>query len=245
MSNDEPPGAVPTKVPWGSVEGASALSWLNLNIGTIHCPGVVEQGRDSHFAIYRWEGMDVMYVVVGLGNPGRKYEGTKHNIGFHAIDRLAHRLQISVTKLKHKALIGEGHIGGEKVVLVKPQTFMNLSGQSVMELMQFYKLEPSRLLVIYDDIDVKVGSIRIREKGSAGSHNGMKNIIYLIQRDDFPRIRIGVGKPREGQDLADFVLSPFDREALPLIDEAVDRAVLAVETIIKENLQLAMNKYNG
>ncbi|WP_026477288.1 aminoacyl-tRNA hydrolase [Alkaliphilus transvaalensis] len=185
-----------------------------------------------------------MYVVVGLGNPGKKYDGTRHNVGFHAIDLLAERHDIKVNKLKHKALIGEGRIGNEKVILVKPQTFMNLSGQSLMEIIQFYKVEPQQIVILYDDIDVKVGSLRIREKGSSGSHNGMKNIIYLTQKDTFPRVRIGVGKPTVG-DLADYVLGRFPQEEIPLIKQAIENTVLAVETIIERNIQDAMNKYNG
>ncbi len=185
-----------------------------------------------------------MYIIVGLGNPGRKYEGTRHNVGFHTIDLLSRRLTIPVNKLKYKALVGEGHIGSERVVLVKPQTFMNLSGQSVMELVQFYKIDLKQLIVIYDDIDVKTGSLRIREKGSAGSHNGMRNIIYLLKQDEFPRIRIGVGKPENG-DLADYVLGRFSKEEVGLVSEAIERAALAVETIVCQDLQLAMNKYNG
>lgn len=185
-----------------------------------------------------------MYIIVGLGNPGRKYEGTRHNVGFHTIDLLSRRLTIPVNKLKYKALVGEGHIGSERVVLVKPQTFMNLSGQSVMELVQFYKIDLKQLIVIYDDIDVKTGSLRIREKGSAGSHNGMRNIIYLLKQDEFPRIRIGVGKPENG-DLADYVLGHFSKEEVGLVSEAIERAALAVETIVGQDLQLAMNKYNG
>ncbi|MBM7614779.1 aminoacyl-tRNA hydrolase [Alkaliphilus hydrothermalis] len=185
-----------------------------------------------------------MYIIVGLGNPGKKYENTRHNVGFHAVDRLAINHGIQVTKLKHKALIGEGRIGNEKVVLVKPQTFMNLSGQSVMEILKFYKADLEKMVVLYDDIDVKVGALRIREKGSSGSHNGMKNIIYLLQKDNFPRIRIGVGKPQFG-DLADYVLGRFSSEEIPLINEAIERSVLAVEAILKDDIQLAMNKYNG
>lgn len=185
-----------------------------------------------------------MYIIAGLGNPGKKYEGTRHNVGFHTIDYLSDAFHIPVKKLKFKALIGEGTIGSERVVLVKPQTFMNLSGQSVMELVQFYKITPEQLIVVYDDVDVKVGSLRIREKGSAGSHNGMKNIIYLLKRDDFPRIRIGVGKPEE-MDLADYVLSRFSQEELPLVREVIQRAAKAVESLITEDIQLSMNKYNG
>lgn len=184
-----------------------------------------------------------MYVIVGLGNPGKKYDATRHNIGFEAIDMLAKRNNIEIKKLKHKALCGEGTIGGKKVILVKPQTFMNLSGQSLLDIVQFYKLDPEKLIVIYDDIDVAVGSLRIREKGSAGSHNGMKSIIYQLQTDQFPRIRIGVGKPQFG-DLADYVLGKFPKEEIPKVIETVERAALASEMIVTDGISLAMNRYN-
>lgn len=185
-----------------------------------------------------------MYIVVGLGNPGNKYSGTRHNVGFHTVDLLAQRNGIKVTKLKFKALYGEGIIAGKKVVLVKPQTYMNLSGQSVIDIVNFYKVDMKNLIVIYDDIDVKFGGLRIREKGSAGTHNGMKSIIYLLQRDDFPRIRIGVGRPEVG-DLGDFVLSPFKGEEITIIKEVIEKATMATEAIIERDLQEAMNKYNG
>lgn len=185
-----------------------------------------------------------MNVIVGLGNPGRRYDGTRHNVGFETIDLLAQRNDIKVNKLKFKALYGEGIIGGKKVLLVKPQTFMNLSGQSLLELVQFYKLEMNQITVIYDDIDIAVGTIRIREKGSAGTHNGMRSIIYQLQKDNFPRIRIGVGKP-EQMDLAAFVLSPFRGEEQEGIRRALENAALAAETLVEKNIQEAMNKYNG
>ncbi len=185
-----------------------------------------------------------MYVIVGLGNPGRKYENTRHNVGFHTIDLLAERNQIKVNKLKHKALYGEGVIAGEKVLLVKPQTYMNLSGQSLLDIVNYYKVDLNRVIVIYDDIDIKVGSIRIREKGSAGTHNGMRSIIYLLQKDEFPRIRIGIGKP-EIMELSDFVTSNFNKDEIPLIKEAIETAALAVEAFIDKDLSFAMNKFNG
>ncbi|MCD5415117.1 MAG: aminoacyl-tRNA hydrolase [Clostridiales bacterium] len=185
-----------------------------------------------------------MYVVVGLGNPGKKYEDTRHNVGFQTIDLLAARNNIKVKKIKFKALYGEGIIASQKVILVKPQTFMNLSGQSLREVIQFYKIDMDRLIVVYDDVDVKTGLIRIRTKGSAGTHNGMKSIIYQLQDDLFPRIRIGIGRP-ENVDLSNFVLSKFTKEEIPLIREAIDRATLTIETIIQENIEEAMNKYNG
>ncbi|KAB3531905.1 aminoacyl-tRNA hydrolase [Alkaliphilus pronyensis] len=184
-----------------------------------------------------------MYAVVGLGNPGRKYDNTRHNVGFHTIDLLAKRNQIKVNRLKHKALYGDGVIAGEKVLLVKPQTYMNLSGESVLDIVNYYKVPLNKLIVVYDDIDINVGSIRIREKGSAGTHNGMRSIIYLLQKDEFPRIRIGIGKP-EFMELSDFVLSLFSKEEIPLINEAIISAAEAVEAAIEKDIPYAMNKFN-
>lgn len=186
-----------------------------------------------------------MYIIIGLGNPGKKYEHTRHNAGFDAIDKLAEKHNIKIDKLKHKALIGEGRIGSEKVVLVKPQTYMNLSGESVISACQFYKPEMDHVIVMYDDIDLDVGKLRIRKKGSAGSHNGMKSIIKCLGTQDFPRIRIGVSKQPEGWDLADFVLSRFPSEQRKDFDESLDKAVLTVEETIDSGIESAMNKYNG
>lgn len=186
-----------------------------------------------------------MYVIVGLGNPGKQYEATRHNVGFIAIDEIAKNLGIRVDKLKFKSLIGEGRVGGEKVILAKPQTFMNLSGQAVVDLMNYYKVDRDKLIIIYDDIDIGVGSIRIRTKGSAGSHNGMKNIIYLLGYDDFPRIRIGVSRPRPGQDLASFVLSKFDKNEIQPMVESIETAAKAALETVENSLDIAMNKYNG
>ena len=185
-----------------------------------------------------------MHIIVGLGNPGKKYDATRHNIGFEAIDMLAKRNNIEVKKLKHKALCGEGTIGGNKVLLVKPNTFMNLSGQSLLDIVQFYKVDPKNIVVLYDDIDIPVGTLRIREKGSSGTHNGMKSIIYLLQTDQFPRIRIGVGKPQFG-DLADYVLGRFPKEEIPTMLETLERASQAVETLVKDGIAVSMNRYNG
>ncbi|MCK8059520.1 MULTISPECIES: aminoacyl-tRNA hydrolase [unclassified Fusibacter] len=185
-----------------------------------------------------------MYIIVGLGNPGSKYSGTRHNIGFEAIDYLAQKHHIQVKKHKHKALIGEGTIGSEKVVLVKPQTYMNLSGESVVGLLHFYKVPLENLIVVYDDIDLDPGKVRIRPKGSAGTHNGMRNIIFLLKQDGFPRIRIGVGKSAVIP-LEKFVLSGFKKDEIPLMEEAVIRSVEAIETWVKDDLNLAMNRYNG
>lgn len=185
-----------------------------------------------------------MYLIVGLGNPGTKYERTRHNVGFITIDLLSAKFKIPVTKLKFKALIGEGRIGGERVVLMKPQTFMNLSGEAVRAAVQFYKIEHSRLIVIYDDIDLEAGRLRIRKQGSSGTHNGMRNIIYLLGYDDFPRFRIGVSKPLPQQDLANFVLSKFRDEEIKPVGSAIDNAVLAAELMIREGIDKAMNQYN-
>jgi len=185
-----------------------------------------------------------LYAVVGLGNPGSKYKDTRHNVGFNTIDCLAQRNNTKISKIKFKALYGETQIGKEKVLLIKPQTYMNRSGESVMEVCNFYKLPVEKIIVIVDDIDISFGSLRIRAKGSAGSHNGMKSIIYQLQSDDFPRVRIGVGKPIEGQDLADYVLSGFNKEERVIIDEAIERAAKAVEKIITEGINSAMNEYN-
>ncbi|AWH79165.1 aminoacyl-tRNA hydrolase [Clostridioides difficile] len=186
-----------------------------------------------------------MYVVVGLGNPGKKYEKTRHNVGFDVIDILAKEYNISVTKIKHKALIGEGRVGTEKVLLVKPQTYMNLSGETLIDIYKYYKIDLSNIVVVYDDIDLEVGKIRIRKKGSGGTHNGMKSITKCLGSNDFPRVRVGVSKPEVGQDLADFVLSRFRKEESDNINEALEKAAYAIDSIIRENIDMSMNKYNG
>ena len=185
------------------------------------------------------------YVIVGLGNPGKKYATTRHNVGFLALDTLAKESGIQIKKIKHKALMGEGRIDGKKVVLVKPQTYMNKSGESVQELVNFYKIPIENLVVIFDDIDLDPGKLRIRKKGSGGSHNGMRNIIRLLGDDQFPRIRIGVGRPPEHQDLASFVLSQFGDEEKRDVADTIEKASLAAKTIVSEGLDVAMNLYNG
>ncbi|CEQ32170.1 peptidyl-tRNA hydrolase [[Clostridium] sordellii] len=186
-----------------------------------------------------------MYVIVGLGNPGKQYEHTRHNVGFDVIDILAKEYGISVTKIKHKAFIGEGRVGSEKVILVKPQTYMNLSGETLIDIYNYYKVDSNNIVVIYDDIDLEVGKIRIRKKGSGGTHNGMRSILKCLGTNEFPRVRIGVSKPRQGQDLADFVLSRFRKEEADDIQDGLEKAAKAVDCMIRENLDLAMNKYNG
>lgn len=184
-----------------------------------------------------------MYIIVGLGNPGSKYTGTRHNVGFDAIDALGEKFGISVDTKKHKALIGKGMINGQKVILAKPQTFMNLSGESVRELLDYYKCdEEEELIVIFDDISLDVGNLRIRKKGSAGGHNGIKNIIAHLGHNQFQRIKIGVGEKPKGWDLADYVLGSFSREDRALIEEALPKVCKAAEIMLQEGPDEAMNR---
>jgi len=189
--------------------------------------------------------LEDIFIIVGLGNPGPRYDNTRHNVGFDTIDLLSAKHGIKVSKLKHKALIGDGMIEGKKVILVKPQTFMNLSGESVRDILEWYKVPLKNLIIIYDDIDLAPGKIRIRPKGSAGTHNGMRSVIYQIQSDEFPRIRIGIGKAPEGWDLADYVLSKFNPDEREVISESICNAADAVATIIKSGTETAMNRFNG
>lgn len=186
-----------------------------------------------------------MYYIVGLGNPGMKYENTRHNVGFLTIDYLAEKHGIKVKKLKHKSFIGEGVISGQKVMLIKPQTYMNASGEALREIRNFYKFEEDELIVIYDDIDIEFGSIRIRQKGSAGTHNGMKSIIYQLQYDNFPRIKIAVGKRPDYMNLANFVLSGFSKDEAATVRQEIIMASDAVDMILADGIAKAMNKYNS
>lgn len=186
-----------------------------------------------------------MFVIVGLGNPGDKYRETRHNAGYMAIDALAKRHNIGVDRMRHRGLIGEGWIEGEKVILVKPQTFMNLSGECVLDIKNFYKIDNSHIIVIYDDIDIDVGRIRVRRSGSGGSHKGMQSIIEMLKGQDFPRIRIGIGTPPEYMDLVRYVMSPFDSRELEDIEMAVEKAADAAELIVTRDVSYAMNKCNG
>jgi PTH1 family peptidyl-tRNA hydrolase len=187
-----------------------------------------------------------MYIIVGLGNPERRYDGTRHNIGFSAVTALADACDISMDIKKHKALCGKGMIGGQKVLLAMPVTYMNLSGESVRELVDYYKIDPEQeLIVIYDDIDLAPGKLRIRPKGSAGGHNGIKNIISHLGTQTFPRIRVGVGEKPKGWDLADYVLSKFAPEEEPVIRDALARVVEACKVILDEDVTAAMNRFNN
>lgn len=189
--------------------------------------------------------VEKLFVVVGLGNPERKYEGTRHNIGFETVEALARKNGISISKSKHKALIGEGIIKGNKVVLVKPQTYMNLSGESIREIVDWYKIDKSNLILVYDDIDLNPGELKIRPKGSAGTHNGMRSTIYHLQADNFPRVRVGIGKPNGTIDLADYVLGKFKNDELDIIGEAISNAVVAIEAIMVEGIDFSMNRFNS
>ncbi|MEH2958771.1 aminoacyl-tRNA hydrolase [Candidatus Merdisoma sp. JLR.KK006] len=186
-----------------------------------------------------------MYIIAGLGNPTKKYEHTRHNIGFDVIDHLAEQYNISMNTKKFKGVCGVGTIEGNRVLLLKPQTFMNLSGNSVGEAVEFYKLDPAReLIVIYDDIDLAPGNLRIRKKGSAGGHNGMKDIITHLGTQEFLRIRVGVGAKIEGQDLVNHVLGHFSGEDRKLVEDAISNAADAVRLMVQEQTDTAMNQYN-
>lgn len=185
-----------------------------------------------------------MYLIAGLGNPGLKYAATKHNVGFWTIDRLAKDLGIEVNKNKNRALLGEGKIGEEKVVLMKPLTYMNLSGEAIGPTLKFYKLETKNLIIVYDDMDLEPGRLRLRSSGSAGGHNGMKSIIAHVGGEQFPRVRIGIGRPPEGWDAADYVMAPFPLAMRETIDQAVIRAAEAVKRIVEAGIDKAMNEFN-
>lgn len=199
------------------------------------CPGMKN---------WDWTG-NKMYIIVGLGNPGRQYEGTRHNIGFQVIDEIAAKHHIGVAEKKHKALVGKGMIQGEKVILVKPQTFMNLSGESVRSVIDYYKIdETAELILILDDVSLQSGQLRIRKKGSAGGHNGLKNVILHLNHDEFMRIRIGIGEKPSGYDLADYVLGHFAKEEEESVLRSIKDASEAVEVLLTDGMDKAMNRFN-
>lgn len=187
----------------------------------------------------------VEWLVVCLGNVGDKYDNTRHNIGFEVADELAERKNIPVQKLKYKALTNTAEIGGKRVLLMKPVTYMNLSGEAAGEAARFYKIPPERVLVVCDDVALPAGKLRIRKSGSAGGHNGLKNLIQHLGTDQFPRVRIGVGqKPHPDYDMADWVLGKFQGEDRKTMDAAVKRAADAVECLLREGADRAMNQFN-
>lgn len=184
-------------------------------------------------------------LIVGLGNPGDRYKNTRHNVGFMAVDAIADALNIPVNTIKFKGLYGEGRAFGKKVRLLKPTTYMNESGQSVKACMDYFKIAPEDVMVLVDDIDIAFGTIRLRKSGSAGTHNGLKSIIYQVQSDQFPRLKIAVGKKNPHMDLADFVLSGFSGDDKKIMDETIEKAKDATLLFLKEGLDAAMNTYNG
>lgn len=188
----------------------------------------------------------VEFIIAGLGNPEAKYDKTRHNTGFMIIDRIAEKVNCPMDRLKYKSMCGTAEIEGKRVLLMKPTTYMNLSGQAVQEAMQFYKIPAEKVLVIYDDISLDVGKMRIRRKGSDGGHNGMKNIIYLSGKDTFPRIKMGVGnKPHPDYDLAAWVLSKFTENEMKTLDETFNKAWEAARLIVSGQIDKAMSQYNG
>lgn len=186
-----------------------------------------------------------MFIIAGLGNPGKRYENTRHNVGFDAIDELVDRYRIPGSGVSHKAMVGKGIMEGQKVLLAKPLTYMNLSGEAIRGLVDYYKIDPeTELLVIYDDISLEPGNIRIRKKGSAGGHNGIKSIIAQLGTQNFQRIRIGVGEKPKNWDLADYVLGTFGKEDRPLVEEALGNAAEAAAMIVQGKIDEAMNRFN-
>lgn len=186
-----------------------------------------------------------MYLIVGLGNPEEDYSKTRHNMGFEVINKISEKYNIPVNKTKFKALYGTGVIEGEKVVLVKPQTFMNLSGEAVIEFVNFYKIELNNLIVIYDDIDTDPGSIRIRKKGGSGTHNGMRSIVGILKTEGFPRLRVGIGMPERKSDLINYVIGHIEENDYIKLLEGVDKAEKAISEILKSGIDKAMNEYNN
>lgn len=184
-----------------------------------------------------------MYLIVGLGNPGAKYDSTRHNMGFELIDYIVRENNYKLDKLKHKAMFTKVNMCGQEVILAKPQTYMNLSGESVYSIMNFYNIPVENLIVVYDDIDLNVGALRIRKFGSAGTHNGMRNIILHLKSDKFPRLRLGIGKP-ENMPLENYVLSRFQSSEVKDVEDSIIRCAKAIEMILKDGIDNAMNFYN-
>nr|WP_295284734.1 aminoacyl-tRNA hydrolase [uncultured Blautia sp.] len=186
-----------------------------------------------------------MYLIAGLGNPGKQYEATRHNMGFDVIDKLVEEFNVPQAGVKFNAMYGKGRIGGEPVILMKPLSYMNLSGGPIRDMANYFKIDPeTELIVIYDDIDTEPGQLRVRKKGSAGGHNGIKSIIQQLGTQNFMRVRVGVGAKPKDWDLADYVLGRFDRDDRQLVEDAQDRACEAVEMILADSVDAAMNKFN-
>ena len=189
--------------------------------------------------------MAELYLIVGLGNPGLRYENTRHNIGFLALDRLAKKHGITLGKIEHRAVVGSGTILGKRVMLAKPQTFMNISGDSVGPLAHFYKIDPDHIIVVHDDMDLPLGTLRLRMTGSSGGQNGLKHILQRMGTQDIARVRIGIGRPPGRMNPSDYVLAPFRGDDEILAVEAQDRAIAAIETWLSEGIDMAMSRHNG
>ena len=185
-----------------------------------------------------------MYLIIGLGNPEEEYSKTRHNMGFNTINKLAQKYNIKITKTKYEGLYETREIEGKKVILIKPQTYMNLSGNCVKQFADFYKVEKENVLVIYDDMDIEPGTIKIRKKGSAGGHNGMKSIIQMLGTEEFPRIRIGIGRPEHNGDEINYVIGAIPKEEIPKLEEGTEKAKEAIIEILKNGIDKAMNKFN-
>lgn len=185
-----------------------------------------------------------MYLIIGLGNPESEYSKTRHNMGFDVVNKLANKYNIEIKKNKFKSEYGKGVIEGKNVVLVKPQTYMNLSGEAVYEFAHFYKVNPEEILIIYDDIDIEKGYIKIRKKGGAGSHNGMKSVVKELATEDFPRIRVGIGEESKNNNMIDFVIKKVDNETYAELEKGIEKASEAVSEIIRNGIDMAMNKFN-
>ena len=188
---------------------------------------------------------DFMFLIVGLGNPEKDYSRTRHNMGFDVINKIADEFDIEISRSRFKGIYGSGMIGGNKVILLKPQTFMNLSGESIIEFKNFYKIENNKIIIISDDIDLEPGKIRIRKKGGPGTHNGMKSVIHYLNSDDFIRVRVGIGVPKDDESLVEYVIGYIPDEEYEVLQDGIDIAKNAVVDIIKNNVDYAMNKYNG
>lgn len=185
-----------------------------------------------------------MYLIVGLGNPEADYDKTRHNMGFHVINKLAKEYEIELSRNKFNGIYGSGIIEGKKVILLKPQTYMNSSGESIIEFKNFYKLETKNILVVYDDIDLEPGEIRIRRKGSPGTHNGMKSVVHFLNSDEFPRVRVGIGTPKEGTELIEYVIGAISDEEWQMLEQGTEKAEKAIIEIVKNGIDKAMNLYN-
>lgn len=185
-----------------------------------------------------------MYLIIGLGNPESDYAKTRHNMGFNVINRISEKFNIAVNKNKFKALYGSGTINNEKVILIKPQTYMNLSGEAVVEFVNFYKADLENVIIIYDDIDTEPGKIRIRKTGGPGTHNGMKSVVSCLNSEKFPRVRVGIGMPKYKDDLINYVIGYVSEEEQEILNKGVEIAEEAIETILEKGIDIAMNKFN-